>query len=56
VLNRRKAFEKAANIDQQACELRTNSIQRVMNPLPRGNHSFGEEVCPLAAVAATAGR
>jgi hypothetical protein len=54
-LNLFKAFEKAANVDQQTCEFRTNSIQGVMS-LPRGNHRFGKQVGPFATAATATGR
>jgi hypothetical protein len=54
-LNPFKAFEKAANVDQQACEFRTNGIQGVMYALPGGNHGFSKQVGPFATAATATG-
>ena len=51
-----KAFEKAANIEQQAGEFRTNGVKRVMHPLSRGNHCLGEHRRLFVPAAAAAGR
>jgi hypothetical protein len=51
-----EAFQKATNVDQQACEFRTNIVQRMMHALSRSNYCFGQQVCPFATVTAATGR
>jgi hypothetical protein len=55
-LNYFQPFEKAANVDQQACEFRTNGVECVMYALPCGNHRFRERVGPFATAATATGR
>ena len=48
----RKAFEEAADVEQQTCEFRTDGIKRVVHALTRRDHCVGEYRFAFAALAA----
>ena len=51
-----KTFQEAANVEQQACEFRTERVKRVMHPLPRRNHCVGKHASSFASAATAADR